>query len=108
MSRALNELFGQFDRIQRSLIFIHVGLEQGADQLYISPVRATQVKGSIRPIHRKANFLIFVFLATGPHGRCKLRPSIGLWTGLSLQIAALHRHTRAAANICLIHFRECP
>jgi hypothetical protein len=31
MSRALNEFLGQFDWIQRSLIFIDVGLEQGAD-----------------------------------------------------------------------------
>jgi hypothetical protein len=31
MSRALNEFFGQFDWTQRSLIFIYVGLEQGAD-----------------------------------------------------------------------------
>src|SRR5882672_7880637 len=51
MSRALKELFGQFDWVQRSSILVYVGLEQGADQLYISPVRATQVKGSILPNH---------------------------------------------------------
>jgi hypothetical protein len=50
MSHALKERFGQFDWVQRSWIFLHVGLEQGADQLYISLLRATQVKGSIRPI----------------------------------------------------------
>jgi hypothetical protein len=56
MSPALKEFFGQFDWVQRSLIFVYVGLEQGADQLYISPVRATQVKGSIRPNHLERRF----------------------------------------------------
>jgi hypothetical protein len=84
MAHALKELFGQFDWVQRSLIFIYVGLEQGADQLHISPVRATQVKGSIRPIH------------------------LEMATGLPLQIAAPHRHTVAATNIGLVRFQECP
>ena len=39
MSRALKELFGQFDWVQRSPIFVYVGLEQGADQLYIARPR---------------------------------------------------------------------
>jgi hypothetical protein len=29
MPDALNEIYGQFDRVQRSLIFVYVGLEQG-------------------------------------------------------------------------------
>jgi hypothetical protein len=52
MSRALKELFGQFDWVQRSLIFIYVGLEQGPISC-ISPIRATGVKGSNRLIHRE-------------------------------------------------------
>jgi hypothetical protein len=41
----MKECFGQFGWVQRSLIFADVGPEQGADQLSISPVRATGVKG---------------------------------------------------------------
>ncbi len=31
ISHAWEELFGQFDSVQRSLLFIYVGLEQGTD-----------------------------------------------------------------------------
>jgi hypothetical protein len=41
MSHALEELVGHVERLQRSLLFTHFRLEQGADQLSISPIRAT-------------------------------------------------------------------
>jgi hypothetical protein len=44
ISHAVQELVGQFDSIQRSLLFLCIGLEQGSDQLYISPIRVTPVK----------------------------------------------------------------
>src|SRR5258708_1588848 len=46
ISHDLEELVGQFESVQRSLLFISVGLEQGPYQLYISPVRAARVKRS--------------------------------------------------------------
>jgi hypothetical protein len=56
LSHALEELVGQFDSVQRSLLLIYVGLEQGAHQLYISPIRATRVNRSNRPIHCERQF----------------------------------------------------
>jgi hypothetical protein len=35
MSHALKDLVGQFDCVQRSLIFIYVGLEQGPNSSFI-------------------------------------------------------------------------
>jgi hypothetical protein len=56
MSHALEELVGHVDRLQRSLLFTHSRLEQGADQLYISSIRATGVKESNRRIHREMRY----------------------------------------------------
>lgn len=53
MPHTLRELLGQFDLVQRSLILIHVVLEQGTDQLYISPILATCVKRSIPRIYHE-------------------------------------------------------
>jgi hypothetical protein len=39
MSRALEELVGHVDRLQRSLLFTHFGLEQGPISLYIADSR---------------------------------------------------------------------
>ena len=58
MSHALKELFGQFDWVQRSLILIYVVLEQGTDQLYISPILATCVKHQSHVFIMKCNVLI--------------------------------------------------
>jgi len=44
ISHALEALGGQFDWVQRSLLFVYVGLEHGSHQLYISPILATRVK----------------------------------------------------------------
>jgi hypothetical protein len=60
MSHALKELFGQFDWVQRSLLILYVGLEQGGrSALYIAhPRHAGQ---GINPAYslRKAILLIF-------------------------------------------------
>jgi hypothetical protein len=53
MSHALKKPVSQFDCVQRSLIFTYVGLEQGAEQLYVSRIRAKLVKRSIRGVHRE-------------------------------------------------------
>jgi hypothetical protein len=55
-SHASEELIGQLDFVQRSLLFVYVWLEQGPHQLYISPLRATRVKRSNRRIHRERPF----------------------------------------------------
>jgi len=49
MSHALEELVGQFDCVQRSLIFVYVGLEQGAEQLTYrrSALRASRDKSDL-------------------------------------------------------------
>src|SRR5882672_8180273 len=44
ISHALEALGGQFDWVQRSLVFVYVRLEHGSHQLYISPILATRVK----------------------------------------------------------------
>jgi hypothetical protein len=51
ISQVLEELVGQCDSVQRSLLFLHVGLEQGADQLHISLLRARRVKRSNRRLY---------------------------------------------------------
>jgi hypothetical protein len=65
MSHALKELVGQFDCVQRSLLFIFVGLEQGRTALYIAHPR--HARQGINPTYllRKAIFLILLLLVLG-------------------------------------------
>jgi hypothetical protein len=47
MSHALEELVGHFDRVDRSLLFFYVGLEQGPISFNIAP--ASHTRQAIKP-----------------------------------------------------------
>jgi hypothetical protein len=67
MSHALKKLIGQFDCVQRSLIFIYVKLGARAEQLLHRPSAPHTRQGiNLTYSSRKVIFLIFPLLAMTP------------------------------------------
>jgi hypothetical protein len=64
MPDALNELCGQFDWVQRSLIFIYVGLEQGPIGFIYRPSAPRASRDQIDALIAKGGLLI-VFYGLG-------------------------------------------
>jgi hypothetical protein len=62
MFHALKDLVGQFDCIQRSLIFIYVGLEQGPNSFIYRPSSPRASRDQFDLFIEKGDFLIFLLL----------------------------------------------
>jgi hypothetical protein len=62
MSHTLKDLVGQFDCIQRSLIFIYVGLEQGPNSFIYRPSSPRASRDQFDVFIEKGDFLIFLVL----------------------------------------------
>jgi len=61
MPDALNELCGQFDRVQRSLIYIYVGLEQGPISFIYRPFAPRASRDKIDAVIAKGGPLIVLY-----------------------------------------------
>ena len=61
MPDALNELCGQFDWVQRSLIFIYVGLEQGPISFVYRPSAPRASRDQIDAFNAKGALLIVLY-----------------------------------------------